>query len=297
MWSPDRRTLRVRPIAVACRGQDPGSKRSERGGPALRTLLARFRPLRRPRRRPALPLKRSWWGENGLRVGHPVGVLKPDGKGRLDDKSAGREAAPGAARTNACRRSPPCCRRRAMPSLARWRRSASLVGTTVGPVSRMDRHDGLRAPRRSIGRRAVMKFGASVGGTRVVLAEPDPAEGTQTLHTNSQGEHGTRAVMADDILGIPRGKLRLVCGDVGGGFGMKGPLCRAGARAGRREGVGPARRLGLRAKRGAGERPPRARSRERGEPRARRGGAVPGAERGHPAERPGRSFPRSDPSS
>ena len=57
---------------------------------------------------------------------------------------------------------------------------------------------------------------------RGAVAEYDPARDEFTLYTNSQGQHETRSVMADDILGIPRGKLRVVCEDVGGGFGMKG---------------------------------------------------------------------------
>lgn len=58
--------------------------------------------------------------------------------------------------------------------------------------------------------------------TRGAIAEYDPAEDAFVLYTNSQGQHETRNVMADSILGIPRGKLRVVCADVGGGFGMKG---------------------------------------------------------------------------
>ena len=58
--------------------------------------------------------------------------------------------------------------------------------------------------------------------TRGAIAEYDPSEDAYVLYTNSQGQHETRNVMADEILGIPRGKLRVVCSDVGGGFGMKG---------------------------------------------------------------------------
>lgn len=57
---------------------------------------------------------------------------------------------------------------------------------------------------------------------RGAVAEYDPAADTLTLFTNSQGQHETRNVMADDVLRMPRGKLRVVCEDVGGGFGMKG---------------------------------------------------------------------------
>ena len=57
---------------------------------------------------------------------------------------------------------------------------------------------------------------------RGAVADYDPAGDALTLYTNSQGQHETRNVMADDILAIPRGKLRVICEDVGGGFGMKG---------------------------------------------------------------------------
>ncbi len=48
-----------------------------------------------------------------------------------------------------------------------------------------------------------------------------PADDTLTLRMSSQMPSGARESLADGILKIPREKLRVVVGDVGGGFGMK----------------------------------------------------------------------------
>ncbi|MGR3717489.1 MAG: xanthine dehydrogenase family protein molybdopterin-binding subunit [Thermohalobaculum sp.] len=49
----------------------------------------------------------------------------------------------------------------------------------------------------------------------------DAADGSFTLHTCCQGPQGLRQVFAEDVLGVAQSKLRVVTGDVGGGFGMK----------------------------------------------------------------------------
>jgi carbon-monoxide dehydrogenase large subunit len=56
--------------------------------------------------------------------------------------------------------------------------------------------------------------------TRGVVAEYDRASGLM-LTLASQGSHTIRDSLADDVLKIPRARLRVVTGDVGGGFGTK----------------------------------------------------------------------------
>ncbi|HET6469877.1 MAG TPA: xanthine dehydrogenase family protein molybdopterin-binding subunit [Geminicoccaceae bacterium] len=56
---------------------------------------------------------------------------------------------------------------------------------------------------------------------RGCLAEHDPATGGFTLRTGGQGVHSMQAVLAEDILRIPKERLRVIQADVGGGFGMK----------------------------------------------------------------------------
>ena len=56
---------------------------------------------------------------------------------------------------------------------------------------------------------------------RGAVSEYDPAQRRFTLHATSQGVHGLRDQIADDILRIPRDSLRVVTRDVGGGFGTK----------------------------------------------------------------------------
>ncbi|KGM34560.1 xanthine dehydrogenase family protein molybdopterin-binding subunit [Inquilinus limosus] len=52
-------------------------------------------------------------------------------------------------------------------------------------------------------------------------AEYDAASDRLTLRLSSQMPSGARDTLCDAVLGIPRGKVRVVVDDVGGGFGMK----------------------------------------------------------------------------
>ena len=56
---------------------------------------------------------------------------------------------------------------------------------------------------------------------RSALAEYDPADRRFTLRVCSQGAHKLAAPLADAVLKVPRGDLRVLTGDVGGAFGMK----------------------------------------------------------------------------
>jgi carbon-monoxide dehydrogenase large subunit len=55
---------------------------------------------------------------------------------------------------------------------------------------------------------------------RAAIGDFDPATGRATLHTSSQGTHVLRGAISA-LLNIEAEKLRVVTGDVGGGFGMK----------------------------------------------------------------------------
>jgi carbon-monoxide dehydrogenase large subunit len=56
---------------------------------------------------------------------------------------------------------------------------------------------------------------------RTVLASHDAATGRTTIRMSSQMPTGVRNTLADPVLGIPKEQIRVVVGDVGGGFGMK----------------------------------------------------------------------------
>jgi carbon-monoxide dehydrogenase large subunit len=69
-----------------------------------------------------------------------------------------------------------------------------------------------------------------IRNSRVVVAAMEPrsaigaydaASGRFTLHVGCQGVFGLRNQLADDILRIPRERLRVLTGHVGGSFGMK----------------------------------------------------------------------------
>jgi carbon-monoxide dehydrogenase large subunit len=57
--------------------------------------------------------------------------------------------------------------------------------------------------------------------TRACLAEYEPATKTHTLTLTSQGVHGLRDTLAEDILNVKPEKVRVITPDVGGGFGTK----------------------------------------------------------------------------
>src|SRR4051812_17658627 len=57
---------------------------------------------------------------------------------------------------------------------------------------------------------------------RGALGEFDPVEGRYTLRATVQSAHGARQVMADQILKVPQNRVRVICDNMGGGFGMKG---------------------------------------------------------------------------
>ncbi len=57
--------------------------------------------------------------------------------------------------------------------------------------------------------------------TRGVLASFDPATERIDIRLSSQMPTAVRNTLADDVLGIPKERIRVTVGDVGGGFGMK----------------------------------------------------------------------------
>ena len=57
---------------------------------------------------------------------------------------------------------------------------------------------------------------------RACIGDFDPREERYTLYTGTQRPHSTRNEIASMVLRIPETRLRVVAGDVGGSFGMKG---------------------------------------------------------------------------
>ena len=57
---------------------------------------------------------------------------------------------------------------------------------------------------------------------RGCLAQYDPVEGRYTIRCTVQSAHGPKAILADQIFKLPHTKFRVLCDNMGGGFGMKG---------------------------------------------------------------------------
>ncbi|MEN2979712.1 xanthine dehydrogenase family protein molybdopterin-binding subunit [Tistrella bauzanensis] len=56
---------------------------------------------------------------------------------------------------------------------------------------------------------------------RAINAHIDAETGQTVVHTNGQGVHGMRGILADAVFKVPADEFRVVMPDVGGGFGMK----------------------------------------------------------------------------
>jgi len=56
---------------------------------------------------------------------------------------------------------------------------------------------------------------------RNAIGDYDPPSGRSTIYTATQGAHFVRNPLADNVLKMPKEKLRLISPNVGGGFGMK----------------------------------------------------------------------------
>ena len=57
---------------------------------------------------------------------------------------------------------------------------------------------------------------------RGCLAQHDPVDGRYTIRCTVQSAHGPKAILADQIFKLPHTKFRVLCDNMGGGFGMKG---------------------------------------------------------------------------
>lgn len=62
---------------------------------------------------------------------------------------------------------------------------------------------------------------ASFMETRAAVCEYDPKRDHLTLTVGSQGSHRLRDILCQNVLKIPTDKMRVICPDVGGGFGTK----------------------------------------------------------------------------
>ena len=104
----------------------------------------------------------------------------------------------------------------------------------------------------------------------------DPGEDRFTLYADVQYPHRVRQALATRIFKIPESKIRVIAGDVGGGFGTKGwqyPEHRLVLLGG--EEIAPAGQMDLRAQRGDPGRRARPRQCQRRRAGARQGRQIP----------------------
>ncbi len=70
----------------------------------------------------------------------------------------------------------------------------------------------------------ISRINANTMEPRATLAYYDEGEGKYTIHAGIQRPFANRSSIAKNILKIPENRLRIVTGDMGGSFGMKGAL-------------------------------------------------------------------------
>ena len=70
----------------------------------------------------------------------------------------------------------------------------------------------------------INRLSANPMESRGVVADYDPANDFFTVYLGTQDAFRARAQIANDLLKLPEEKFRVVAGDVGGSFGMKGAL-------------------------------------------------------------------------
>ena len=58
--------------------------------------------------------------------------------------------------------------------------------------------------------------------TRGAIATIDTASGGFTIHTTTQMPHRVKTMLAEEVMHVPKEQVRVVCRDMGGGFGTRG---------------------------------------------------------------------------
>ena len=80
-----------------------------------------------------------------------------------------------------------------------------------------------RAPHVTRHRFAVNRITGAMLEPRGCIGLYDPHEGRYTLHSGVQNPHTLRRDLAREVFGVAEARVRVVCGDIGGSFGTRGP--------------------------------------------------------------------------
>ena len=80
-----------------------------------------------------------------------------------------------------------------------------------------------RAPHVVRRRFAINRITGATIEPRGCIGRYDAREGRYTLHSGVQNPHTLRRELARAVFGVPESSVRVVCGDIGGSFGTRGP--------------------------------------------------------------------------
>jgi aerobic carbon-monoxide dehydrogenase large subunit len=149
-------------------------------------------------------------------VGDPVALVVADTRGRAEDAAdlvdVDYEPLPSVTSTAAAIGGPPV-----------WNECRDNVSNLYEAGDRAAVDAAMAAAPRVIRRRYVIsRVHAQYMEARGALGVWDPAEERYTLHADVQYPHRVRNALASSIFKVPEHQIRVVAGDVGGGFGTKG---------------------------------------------------------------------------
>ena len=149
-------------------------------------------------------------------VGDPVALVVAETRGQAEDAAelidVDYEPLPSVTSTAA-----------AMGGPAVWDECRDNVSNLYEAGDRAATDAALAAAPRVIRRRYVIsRVHAQYMEARGALGVWDPAEERYTLHADVQYPHRVRNALASSIFKVPEHQIRVVAGDVGGGFGTKG---------------------------------------------------------------------------
>jgi len=149
-------------------------------------------------------------------VGDPIALVVAETRGQAEDAAAlvdvDYEALPSVTSTAA-----------AIGGPAVWAECGDNVSNLYESGDRARTDAALAAAPRVVRRRYVIsRVHAQYMEARGAVGVWDPAEERYTLHADVQYPHRVRNALAGSIFKIPEHQIRVVAGDVGGGFGTKG---------------------------------------------------------------------------
>ncbi len=106
-----------------------------------------------------------------------------------------------------------------------WDQAGTNVAYVFNQGDQADVNEAFAKAAHTVKQRIVInRLTASPMETRGIVADYDPKQDFCTIYLGNQNAFGARAQIADGLLHLPTDRFRVIAGDVGGSFGMKGAM-------------------------------------------------------------------------